>query len=101
MNLYSQKPFSIDHYLTKDLIEKITDSPEYMTNLGVFDNFGFILRHNERLSVQTFDKRSEDYKHNLSRLKILQNFDKSKLSKSQKITQKLSLIHISEPTRPY
>ena len=101
MNLYSQKPFSIDHYLTKDLIEKITDSPEYMTNLGVFDNFGFILRHNERLSVQTFDKRSEDYKHNLSRLKILQNFDKSKLSKSQKITQKIAIFDTQNNIEEY
>ncbi len=101
MNLYSQKPFSIDHYLTKDLIEKITDSPEYMTNLGVFDNFGFILRHNERLSVQTFDKRSEDYKHNLSRLKILQDFDKSKLSKSQKITQKIAIFDTQNDIEAY
>mgnify|MGYP003301455103 FL=1 len=68
MNLYSQKPISIDHYLAKDLIEKITDSPEYMTNLGVFDNFGFIFRHNEMLSVQTSVKRSNDYEHNLKRI---------------------------------
>ena len=67
MNLNSQKPFSIDHYLTKDLIKKITDSPEYMTNLGVFDNFGFIYKHNERLSVQTSRKRNKDNKHNLNR----------------------------------
>ena len=101
MNLYSQKPVSIDHYLAKDLIKKITDSPEYMTNLGVFDNFGFIFRHNERLSVQTFDKRSEDYKHNLSRLKILQNFDKSKLSKSQKITQKIAIFDTQNNIEAY
>ncbi len=101
MNLYSQKPFSIDHYLTKDLIEKITDSPEYMTNLGVFDNFGFIFRHNERLSVQTSDKRSEDYKHNLNRLKILQSFDKSKLSKSQKITQKIAIFDTQNDIEAY
>ncbi len=101
MNLYSQKPFSIDHYLTKDLIEKITNSPEYMTNLGVFDNFGFIFRHNERLSVQTSEKRSEDYKHNLNRLKILQSFDKSKLSKSQKITQKIAIFDTQNDIEAY
>ena len=101
MNLYSQKPVSIDHYLAKDLVKKITDSPEYMTNLGVFDNFGFIFRHNERLSVQTSDKRSEDYKHNLNRLKILQSFDESKLSKSQKITQKIAIFDTQNDIEAY
>ena len=101
MNLYSQKPVSIDHYLAKDLVKKITDSPEYMTNLGVFDNFGFIFRHNERLSVQTSDKRNEDYKHNLNRLKILEGFDESKLSKSQKITQKIAIFDTQNDIEAY
>ncbi len=101
MNLYSQKPISIDHYLAKDLIEKITDSPEYMTNLGVFDNFGFIFRHNERLSVQTSEKRSKDYEHNLKRIKVLQGFDKSKLSKSQKITQKIAIFDTQNDIEAY
>ena len=101
MNLYSQKPVSIDHYLAKDLVEKITDSPEYMTNLGVFDNFGFIFRHNERLSVQTSDKRNEDYKHNLNRLNILEGFDESKLSKSQKITRKIAIFDTQNDIEAY
>ena len=101
MNLYSQKPISIDHYLAKDLVKKITDSPEYMTNLGVFDNFGFIFRHNERLSVQTSDKRNEDYKHNLNRLNILEGFDESKLSKSQKITQKIAIFDTQNDIEAY
>ena len=101
MNLYSQKPISIDLYLAKDLVKKITDSPEYMTNLGVFDNFGFIFRHNERLSVQTSDKRNEDYKHNLNRLNILEGFDESKLSKSQKITQKIAIFDTQNDIEAY
>ena len=101
MNLYSQKPVSIDHYLAKDLIMNITDSPEYMTNLGVFDNFGFIFRHNERLSVQTSDKRNENYKQNLNRLKILEGFDESKLSKSQKITQKIAIFDTQNDIEAY
>ena len=101
MNLFSQKPVSIDHYLAKDLVKKITDSPEYMTNLGVFDNFGFIFRHNERLSVQTSDKRNEDYKHNLNRLKILEGFEERKLSKSQKITQKIAIFDTQNDIEAY
>ena len=101
MNLYSQKPISIDHFLAKDLIERITDSPEIMTNLGVFDNFSFIFRHNERLSVQTSDKRREDYEHSLRRIKVLQGFDKSKLSKSQKITQKIALFDTQNDIEAY
>ena len=72
-----------------------------MTNLGVFDNFGFIFRHNERLSVQTSDKRNEDYKHNLNRLNILEGFDESKLSKSQKITQKIAIFDTQNAIEAY
>ena len=31
MNLFSKKPLSIDHYLAKELIIGVLDSPEYMT----------------------------------------------------------------------
>ena len=101
MNLFSPKPYSIDHFLAKELIISMTDSPEYMTNLGVFDNFNFIFRHNERLSVQTPDKRNEDYKHNLNRLNILEGFDESKLSKSQKITQKIAIFDTQNDIEAY
>jgi len=41
MNLFSSRPYSIDHYLAKELIVGVTDSPEYMTYLGIFDDLSF------------------------------------------------------------
>ena len=43
MNLFSKKPFSLDHFLAKELIINVLDSPEYMTYLGIFDNYGQVL----------------------------------------------------------
>ena len=59
--IFAETCFDRSLFSKRSSQEKITDSPEYMTNLGVFDNFDFIFRHNERLSVQTSDKRNEDY----------------------------------------
>ena len=42
MNLFSTKPYSLDHFLAKELIVSMTESPEYMTYLGLFDNFDFV-----------------------------------------------------------
>ena len=47
MNLFSKRPLSIDHYLAKELIIGVLDSPEYMTYLGIFDGYGKILGHNK------------------------------------------------------
>ena len=49
-NLFT-KPFSIDHYLNKELTIEILESPEYMTYLGIFDKFNFIFKHNEKLTI--------------------------------------------------
>ena len=34
VNLFAMKPFSIDHYLAKELTMGLLDSPEFMTYIG-------------------------------------------------------------------
>ena len=53
VNLFLMKPYSIDHYLAKELTVSLLDSPEYMTYIGIFDPFNAILKHNQKLSIDT------------------------------------------------
>ena len=82
INLFLMKPYSLDHYLAKELITSLFESPEAMTYMGLFDRVNFITGHNARLSVRDAEDAEADHQKNLARLD-------------------LSLIHISEPTRPY
>ena len=41
INLFLMKPYSIDHYLAKELALDTLDSPETMTYVGVFDDYNF------------------------------------------------------------
>ena len=45
------KPYSIDHYLGKELVMGLVDSPEALTYIGIFDDFNWLTRHNSRLSI--------------------------------------------------
>ena len=41
-NLFYMKPVSIDHYLGKEIIKDLTNSPEYMTYLGNLDGLDWL-----------------------------------------------------------
>ena len=51
VNLFLMKPVSIDHYLGKELILGLVDSPEALTYIGIFDRYNWITKHNSRLSI--------------------------------------------------
>jgi hypothetical protein len=61
VNLFLMKPYSIDHYLAKELTVSLLDSPEYMTYIGIFDPFNAILKHNQKLSIDTLADDESDY----------------------------------------
>jgi len=42
-NLFLMKPYSIDHYLAKELVMSLLESPEFMTYIGIFDPYNAIL----------------------------------------------------------
>ena len=80
MNLFSTKPYSLDHFLAKELIVSMTESPEYMTYLGLFDNFDFITKHSQKLSIPSAEQSKENYENNVKKLKIIEGFDMSDVS---------------------
>ena len=92
MNLFSKKPYSLDHYLAKELIMDIINSPEYMTYLGIFDGFNFLTNHNQKLSISSLDEGEEKHLENLDKLEILSNYDIDKLTKNQKITHEIAVF---------
>ena len=78
-NLFFMKPVSIDHYLAKEMIIDLFDSPEYLTYRGDFDQYNWITKHNSKLSIQKPEDLEEsiaDYEENL---KILNNYKSSSL----------------------
>jgi uncharacterized protein (DUF885 family) len=91
VNLFT-KPFSLDHYLNKEITIELIESPEYMTYIGVFDKFNFIFKHKEKLTVPSEENLRKKYLKKLKRLDLLKKYDPEKLSDIQKITQKIAIF---------
>ena len=92
MNLFSKKPYSLDHFLAKELIVGVFDSPEYMTYLSIFDDFSTILGHNQKLSISSLEDDEKNYRDNLQRLDTLKGYKVNKLSSNQLITHKIAVF---------
>ena len=92
INLFAMKPYSIDHYLAKELTMGLLDSPEYMTYIGIFDKYNAVLKHNQKLSIRTLEDGDEDYQDSLAHLLMLKRYDSSKLTDIQKVTQQIAIF---------
>ena len=92
INLFVMKPYSIDHYLAKELTMGLLDSPEFMTYIGIFDKYNAVLKHNQKLSIRTLEDGDEDYQDSLAHLSMLKSYDSSKLTDIQKVTQKIAIF---------
>ena len=93
-NLFLMKPLSIDHYLGKNLIVGLVDSPEAMTYLGLFDGINWLTKHNSRLSIPEVDDLEEDIKDSKKSLKMLNKYSDKSLTSNQKITKSIALFDI-------
>lgn len=91
-NLFLMKPYSMDHYLAKELTMGLLDSPEFMTYIGVFDPFNAVLKHNQKLTISTLEDGEENYQDNIKRLSILKKYNSEKLTDIQKVTQKIAIF---------
>ena len=91
-NLFLMKPYSIDHYLAKELVMSLLESPEFMTYIGIFDPYNSILKHNQKLSINTLADGEEDYQDTLKHLSILNKYDAEALTDVQKVTQKIAIF---------
>ncbi len=91
-NLFLMKPYSIDHYLAKELSMSLMESPEFMTYIGIFDPFNVILKHNQKLTIDSLEDGEDDYRDNLKHLEMLQKYNPNDLSGVQKVTRKIAIF---------
>jgi uncharacterized protein (DUF885 family) len=94
INLFLMKPYSIDHYLAKELALDALDSPEYMTYLGVFDDYNFLLKHNQKLSIRSLEKDEQDHSKNLNQLETLKSYEPDEISSIQKVTRQIAIFDV-------
>ena len=91
-NLFMMKPFSIDHFLGKELILDLIESPEELTYVGILDRFDWITKHNSKLSIPQDDDIDNDIKQIEKVIKTLYKYDDSRLSDIQKSTKKIAIF---------
>ena len=91
-NLFLMKPYSIDHYLAKEFSMNLMESPEFMTYIGIFDPFNVILKHNQKLTIDSLEDGEDDYRDNLKHLEMLQTYNPTDLSGVQKVTRKIAIF---------
>jgi hypothetical protein len=73
-NLFFMKPVSIDHYLGKEIVMSLVDSPEMLTYLGVFDRFGHITKHSSKLTISNYKDLENDISKTEDRLAMLRSY---------------------------
>ena len=93
------KPISLDHYLGKEVISGMLDSPEAMTYLGIIDQFNFITKHQSKLSVYGLEDQAEDLADMKKSRAILERYNDSKPTKQQKISKNVAPFDLDNKIR--
>lgn len=92
VNLFFMKPVSIDHFLGKELILGLVDSPEAMTYMGIFDGLNWLTKHNSRLSIPQEDDLKDEIEDLKKIIGILSKYNENNLIKNQKITKSIAMF---------
>ena len=98
-NLFFMRPVSIDHYLAKNLLVDMFDSPETITHLGLVDSFNWLTQHNSKLSLDGLDKIESDLQKAVDRRRLIASYPPDSLSHRQRITQKIALFDLDNEIR--
>ena len=94
-NLLLFKPFSLDHYLAKELILEMIDSPESLTYLGVVDRFNWLTNHQSKISITGLSDLEEDLVDAKKLKALLLSYKNESLSEQQKITKEIAVFDAS------
>tara|TARA_B100001167_G_scaffold190685_1_gene158044 strand:+ start:767 stop:2584 length:1818 start_codon:yes stop_codon:yes gene_type:complete len=95
VNLFFMKPFSLDHYLAKELIFEMIDSPESLTYLGVVDRFNWITGHQSKISITGLNDLKKDLVEAKEAKTMLLSYKDSSLTNQQRITKKISIFDLN------
>ena len=91
-NLFLMRPWSIDHFLAKELILDAIDSPESLTYLGVVDDFNWLTNHQSSLSIYTPEDLVIDVADLERSLDTLSAFNDDFLTLDQQITKQIAMF---------
>ena len=94
-NLFFLKPFSLDHYLAKELILEMLDSPESLTYLGIVDRFNWLTNHQSKISISGLDDLEDDLIDSKVIKSVLLSYKDNKLSEQQKITKQIAVFDLT------
>ena len=100
-NLFLMKPYSIDHYLAKELLVGLADSPETLTYLGRFDNFNWLTGHNSKLSIPSNEDLENNIKDLEKSIKTLYKYKDSRLSDTQKNTKAIAIFDLENNLKEF
>ena len=92
INLFFMKPYSIDHFLGKELVLSLIDSPEALTYIGIFDKFNWLTKHNSKLTVPEEGDIEDEINKTQEIIKTLYKYDDNNLSDTQKISRKIAIF---------
>ena len=92
INLFFMKPYSIDHFLGKELVLSLIDSPEALTYIGIFDKFNWLTKHNSKLTVPEEGDIEDEINKTQEIIKTLYKYDDDNLSDAQKISRKIAIF---------
>ena len=89
------KPLSLDHYLAKELILNLMDSPESLTYLGIVDRFNWATGHQSKISINGLKELNEDLIEARESQSMLLSYEDSSLSDQQMITKKIAVFDLN------
>jgi len=92
INLFWMRPWSIDHYLAKELILDAMDSPEALTYLGLVDGMNWLTNHQSKLSIYTPEELDQDLIELKRHRLMLNSFDDDFLTQQQLNTKKIAIF---------
>ena len=94
-NLFSDRPLSLNHFLEKELLTQLFESPEVMTSVGLFDDFNWLTQHNDKLSLGSEEEALSRHAATLKRRDVLATFEETSLSPDEQITLAIAKFDVN------
>ena len=83
------KPFSFNHFLTRQFVFNTLDSPESLTYIGLLEKYGY-RSYNGKLSDYSLEKDKDDLKKLRKEYKILNSYQDKELSPDELLSKKIA-----------
>jgi len=93
LKLFVFKPFSLNHFLTRELVYDALKSPEVLTYMGVLEEYGF-RSHNGKLSDYSLKKDSDDLREIKKDYRIVNSYQDEHLTPDELTSKKIALFQL-------